>query len=238
MKNSLSSTLVVLTGLAAGLTATVANAAIVGDAFVISATNANGTFGIVVTQAQLTFEPLDSSYSYIYSGPAVVLANGVTVESFDIFFQDDPTIAMTFVGFTGGLATSFSISSGALVFAPLVGQTAYAGSAMTLTGINGSNANLAGGFGGNAHLASFNTGPFLVNIPSFGVANPNGTNSVSGDTGPVFVAGPVAGMQVDWNFAVDANDSVSLNSFFTITPAPGALGLLGVGGLLIARRRR
>lgn len=54
-------------------------------------------------------------------------------------------------------------------------------------------------------------------------------------------AGPVFGdctWAFQWDFFIPAGQSVIISKDKTITPAPGALALLGLGGLLAARRRR
>lgn len=237
MKISLSSTLAAAAGFAV-VAAGAADAAIVGNAFVLSTTNGNGTDGIIIPNGSLVFDPIDNSYSYASSSP-IVLSNGVTVESFDVFYLNtDPTIAMTFLANTSGLATSFNISTATVAFAPLTGESAMSGASATLTGNNASNANLLGLFGGSAHHASFNTGVFHSSVGPINVPNANGTLTDDTFIGPAVVAGPVTSMFVDWAFQVDADDSVSLNSFFTITPAPGSIALLGLGGLVMSRRRR
>lgn len=53
--------------------------------------------------------------------------------------------------------------------------------------------------------------------------------------------GPVTGdctWAFQWDFLIPAGQSVIISKDKTITPAPGALALLGLGGLLAARRRR
>lgn len=236
MKISAATALVAFTGLT-GISAGVANAAIVGDAFTLTTSNTNGVASVIIPAAALTFDPVDNSYSYFSSG-SQTLSNGFVVESFDVFYINDPVIALTFVGSSGGLATNVSITSATLAFAPIVGGTATASGGMTLTGNNGTGANMSGNFLGNAHNANFNTGTFFSNVGSFGVVAPNGSQTVSSFVGPAFVAGPITSMQTAWSFAVDADDSVSINSSFNLIPTPGALGLLGLGGLTLARRRR
>lgn len=238
MKICVTSALVAVSGLAV-VTAGSAQAALIGNAFTLSATNGSGTDGVTIPNASLVYDGGDNSYSYAYTGPSFTLSNGVVVESFDVYYPlTNPGVSMTFVGHTAGQATTFSLSTATHTFGPLIGQFANASAGMTLTGINASNANMVGLNAGFAHLASFNTGPYYVNVASFGVANANGTADDFGFTGPDFIAGPVSSLVDTWSFTVDADDSVSINSFASITPAPGTLGLLGLGGLVIARRRR
>jgi MYXO-CTERM domain-containing protein len=45
-------------------------------------------------------------------------------------------------------------------------------------------------------------------------------------------------MSARYRFSLTANDEASGTSSFEIVPAPGAIALLGMGGLLAARRRR
>ena len=50
-------------------------------------------------------------------------------------------------------------------------------------------------------------------------------------------AGPFKGAY-QWTITLNPNEAATASSTLTITPTPGTLGLLGLGGLAVARRRR
>lgn len=55
------------------------------------------------------------------------------------------------------------------------------------------------------------------------------------------IGGPISGDTTwgfQWDFTIPVGQGVTISKDKTITPAPGALVLLGMGGLLVSRRRR
>lgn len=103
---------------------------------------------------------------------------------------------------------------------------------------------------GNAAYASLPAGDYLFGISIFGVIpfsvlNPTllsqnifDVNTFTGVQGPVNAANPV----LDWaqvsTFDEGGTYQVSFTGVTTNAPAPGAMALLGIGGLVAGRRRR
>lgn len=242
MKSSVSTLLVPLAGLAVMAGSTVASAGIVGDAFVITATNANGTDSFSIPQSSLQWSNDTQSWVFETSGGwSESMSNGVTLTSISTEYVEDPMIFFNFGGSTGGVATVFTVTSATLTFGALLNPTGYASSGLTLTDNNsGGGASMIGYHaGGNAYKAVYNgASVFASQTASFNVVNPNGTLTNGGNLLGVVIPGAVASMQAQWNFEVSADDSFGATSTWVVVPAPGAMGLLGLGGLLIARRRR
>lgn len=71
---------------------------------------------------------------------------------------------------------------------------------------------------------------------------PNGSDSQDGNPVPAGVFSPVGGsvssMRSQMAFTLSAFDAAAGSNQFSVAPAPGAMGLLGLGGLIAARRRR
>jgi hypothetical protein len=72
--------------------------------------------------------------------------------------------------------------------------------------------------------------PSIINLLNDGVAS-----NLNNDGGPY--SGDMS-WAYQWNFRLAPGDSFLISKDKLITPAPGALALLGLGGLAVARRRR
>jgi len=72
---------------------------------------------------------------------------------------------------------------------------------------------------------------------TIGKLDDGNTDNLSGNGGPLI--GPADfTWAYQWNITIPANRTFIISKDKSITPAPGALALLGLGGLAIARRRR
>lgn len=239
MKISFPATLATIAGLTVGVVATGADAAIVGDAFVITATNTNGTDSFVIPASSLTWT--GSSWLFETSGGwSQAMSNGVTINSISTEYVEDPMIFFNFGVSTGGVATNISVSSATLVFPTLLNPIAYASSGMTLTDNNsGGSASVVANLSGFSYNAIYNnTSLYSAQQPSFGVGVSNGTQTQNANDLGNVVPGLVGNMQAAWNFQLSADDSVGVTSTWVLVPAPGTLAMIGLGGLAMTRRRR
>jgi MYXO-CTERM domain-containing protein len=145
----------------------------------------------------------------------------------------------------GDAQTRFELITPTLSFDPLTGAsgTTSATRIGTDQDFNGISINpaLPSGFGyettyngGNLFKNYFNS--ILANANAGGSVNEDANMSPPGAFDPI--PGSVSSMQARFMFSVSANDSSGGTSTYSITPAPGACGLLGLGGLLAGRRRR
>jgi MYXO-CTERM domain-containing protein len=145
----------------------------------------------------------------------------------------------------GAGQTRFEMITPTLGFNPINGASATTSATRIGTDqdFNGISINpaLLSGFG---YEAKYNGGTLFQSYFNTPLSNPSAGGSVneSANMTPAGaflpLIGPVSSMQARFMFDVSANDSSGGTSTYSITPAPGAAALLGLGGLLAARRRR
>lgn len=239
MKFSMCSTFATVAGMTLSVVAATADAGIVGNAFTITATNGAGTDQFTVPASSLSW----TGSSWLFETPigwSTNLSNGVLLTAISTEYVDDPQIFFNFGASTGGVATTFSVTSATLTFPSLLNPTGYASSGITLTDNSFDGASVIGNMAGtNSYNAVYNGATsFALQQPSFGFPTANATNTQNANDLGIPVAGLVSSMQASWNFTVSADDSVGVTSTWVLIPAPGSVGLLGMGGLLVARRRR
>ncbi len=163
---------------------------------------------------------------------------------------EDPVVALNFSVQAGTVQTTFNVVSTLVGFAPLNNVTALATGTLVADDRNGNGVTVSplGQFPGNAiYVARYNNsglpfqdldGQTFAGLFTAGpYSNPVGFN-VSDGTGPFQpIAGLVSNIQSGFGFSLTAGDIASGTSTFFVTPAPGALALLGLGGIAAARRR-
>lgn len=163
----------------------------------------------------------------------VILAH---LHGLTIAFQSDPVVTLGFSVTAGEFPTSFSFSSPLMTFDPLINAEAYAEAAILVTGPG---ATLWGSYtGGKAYKALYNdttTFAFLVDTPI--------TSYSAEDTGPFqALPGTITSMQSKFQFILSAHGTASGSSYYEITgdviPEPASILLLGLGGLVLLRKRR
>ncbi|MEQ8769709.1 MAG: PEP-CTERM sorting domain-containing protein [Phycisphaerales bacterium] len=166
----------------------------------------------------------------------------------------DASIRMTFnVMANNNADTVFSISSGSLTNLGFTNADALATGGITVTDSNNNGAELTALNSGGSRFADFgyNNGLLFASLidgssptdPDVGnlSAGIGGSNSDSEDVaGPgVFLPiGAVSEMNIQFDFRLTAGDQASGTAFFVVVPAPASAALLGLGGLVAARRRR
>ena len=153
------------------------------------------------------------------------------------------TVTLSFTFFAGSSDTTFEVLSTVFTFdSPLKDEAGRATAGVTITDSDGNGASSVGTLGQGAHYrASYDTNTFADLLAGQLTAGNGGSNTAS-DRSPVNGFSPLAGgadsMSAQWGFTLSANDQIGVTSSFFIIPAPGALALMGLGGLTMARRRR
>jgi MYXO-CTERM domain-containing protein len=161
---------------------------------------------------------------------------------------NDPVVQLNFSVSAGTLDTSFVISSPLLSFPTINQAEGRATAGVTVTDTDGNGATLSGGRS-PLYTSRYNGlvpgGTLFTNLiagPVTAAAFDSATDSESFPGGGAFapIAGPVSDMSARFAFTLSANDEASGTSSYEIreVPAPGAVALLGLGGLIAARRRR
>jgi len=181
-----------------------------------------------------------------YQGFATDLASGVTL-NFNLNGDPDPLISGNLTVENPGLPVVDITLVVLLPIAPLLPN----GSLMQGSAAVGLTTDAGGGslstFGGKplwqglidgiavGNDASLFFDPFALAIGGLGSSGSSGNFGA-----PFMVAGPsvLQSIGIEINFSLTQNDQASITSVFFVIPAPGVLGLLAIGGLVIGRRRR
>jgi len=244
-------TAAVLATLAVGATA---QADISDVVFTIRAENANG-----VAEYQARFD--DGYYdagagTYDWSLPqgiSLMSSSGELIAGLSnarVFCRDDPQVDLHFTVFAGSLNTVFTITSPTLGFASIAQAEGRTSAGFTATDLDGDGVSLSSWNGGNIYTSRYNgavPGGTVFNDHfngTFGTPVPGDSYSISeeypGGGTYVPIPGVVNDMSSRFRFTLSANDIAAGTSLYEIlpVPAPSAMTLLGLGGILVARRRR
>lgn len=176
------------------------------------------------------------------SGETVLRLSGMRLE-----YLADPQVNLNFNVFNPlGISQTFTVNSALLTFPAISGATATASASVTVTDVTNNGASYSGlQGGGKAYRANYNgvglvpsgtTYATLVNPVA--VAAGSGTGVGSAVVGPDPLPGSITSMASQWKFSLSGTDGASGTSTFEVIPSPAGLALLGLGGLVAARRRR
>lgn len=163
-----------------------------------------------------------------------------------IFVIQDPVVSVSFNIVSTAQNTAFTITAPVLSF-PAIGSAVGAASAgVSVTDLGGDGATLTPA-GSGAYVAQYNGAlpggsnfATLINNPI--VAGSFGTTTVShefpgaGTFAPI--AASVADISAQWQFTLSPDDLASGTGVFTVVPAPATAALMGLGALVVGRRRR
>jgi len=207
-----------------------------------------------VDSGQMYYDEASQTYGWDLQSPfelrsaqGLVLA---TLTSGSVLAIEDPVVALNFSVQAGAIATSFDVVSTLVGFAPMA-VSGLATGTLVADDRNGDGVTVGplGQFPGNAiYVAAYNNsgvpgqdldGAIFAGLFNAGpYSNPVGFNLADG-TGPFQpLPGLVGNIQSGFSFSLTAGDIASGTSTFFVTPAPGAAALLGLAGIVAARRRR
>jgi uncharacterized protein (TIGR03382 family) len=172
------------------------------------------------------------------------------VNGIQIGIREDPMVVANFNVAAGIVNTTFTVTSSLVSFPSITNGSAIASAALSVTdsatfGDVGQVSITGLQSGGNAFTSRFNGGALtFANLIQSGAQSiaAGGTHTFNGSSlsFPAYdlVPGSVVDIQSEFSFTLSRFDRAAGTSTFEIIPAPGALTLLGLGGLLAARRRR
>ncbi len=148
------------------------------------------------------------------------------------------TVNLGFDVFAGAGLTAFSIGSGPLNFGSLTGVEGIASASVGVTDVLGGGATLSPDGPGMYRAFTNGANTFTNLLSSSLVAGEFSSAQDADNFGLAAIAGSVTEIASEWNFTLTSFDSAAGTSTFSVTPAPGALSLIGFAGLIAARRRR
>lgn len=210
-----------------------------------------------------TVQPsLDGSFSWTSptGGPLAdgVLSNGVQIFGAGLGWIHDPVVTSSFNMSAGLSNTTITVNSAILSFDPIVNGAAVANASITVTdsatfgtagqlwiqGLQGNNSAFAARVrsGNLADPLNLPTDLFALVPGSSSQIFTGSTHTFTGASAsfPAFdlVPGTVTEIRSQFRFTLSAGDRAAGTSYFEIIPAPGSAGVLALGGLMAARRRR
>jgi hypothetical protein len=161
------------------------------------------------------------------NNPTEILAilNGVSIT-----IKADPIIELGFAVAAGDYDTAFSFSSPVLTFDPLVNPEARAFASITV----GPDDTFTGAYDYKAYRSFYNGSMVFADLVDTPVGWPGGSES----TGWQQILGTVSSIQAKWRFTVTAEGIASGTSNFEVIPEPTTLLLLGLGSLVLLRKRK
>ena len=247
MKNKLSSSALIAGALALTASAPIALAGDTDTLFRIEAfDNATNTLSVF----EVTFgDGVQQGNSWVwewdggnYMFGADESLGGFTAAAIQVDFDSRgfvSTVNLGFDVFAGAANTSFSIGSGPLNFAPInAGVQGIASASVGVTDVLGGGATLSPDGPGMYRAFTNGANTFTTLLGSSLSAAEFSSNQADDSFGLAAIAGSIDEIASEWNFTLTAFDSAAGTSTFSVTPAPGALSMIGLAGLVAARRRR
>ncbi len=185
----------------------------------------------------------------IVAGDGTVLA---TLNTLDLAFEADPVVGVDFEVLAGGATTTFDITSATIGFDPLTDPDAIAQATVAVLDTDNSGSVLLAGLmgaGGDAYAARYNGATvwaYLIRVvQACGTPGPGLWARVRAGRPvrpPLTTREPIldtlSSIESQWMFSLTSDDTAIGSSTFDVIPEPATLSLLGVGILLLIRRRR
>jgi hypothetical protein len=227
----------------------------ISDPFlVVNASNASGSGSFIVPLADTTPSGGGRTYTLampidIMSGPNVIatitqLNSTVVPGSGSV----PNRISLAFTFFAGTSDTHFTVDSALFNIAPIMDEAGRATAGFTITDSDNDGVTLTGnGAGGNSFSARYNGqapgGTSFAELllgasTGAGQSTTRNASSPPGAGGFTPIGTDVTNMSDRWDFTLTSGDQVGVTSAFFIVPSPGALSLIGLAGLSLARRNR
>jgi len=201
------------------------------------------------------FDPRDNSYDWSLQGTVALndaqgnLIAGLSMAH--VYCREDPQVDLNFAVFAGALNTTFTITSPHLSFGTMSNVEGRTSAGVSATDLNSDGVSVSSWNGDSIYTSRYNgnvpggttfrdefNGTFSNPVPgqtvTIGAADFPGAGAFSP------IAGPVSDMSSRFRFTLSAGDIASGTSLFEIreVPTPAGMTLLGLGGILVARRRR
>jgi len=199
-------------------------------------------------------DPTNGDYNWAISQPIEMLSStGVPIARLmgaSVFCRDDPQVDLNFSVFAGSVSTVFTITSPTLSFASISQAVGRTSAGFTASDLDGDGVSLSDWGGASIYTSRYNgavPGGTTFHDAFFGTFNTTvpGDTTTADDNFPgggnyVPIAGAISDMSSRFRFTLSPNDIASGTSVYEIVPvpAPSAMTLLGLGGILVARRRR
>lgn len=165
------------------------------------------------------------------------------IERLFVELDGDPAVELQFAVNAGTEDTTFTITSAMVAFPGITNPQAFASAAITLTDGNALPGN--GGFvnveapNAGVYQATYNSGTVFQDLIGTLTLDGPGSTSASAASGLLVIPGVVTDIQSQFSFTLSAYDRASGTSRFEVVPEPTSFvgALLGLGGLMFARRR-
>jgi hypothetical protein len=160
--------------------------------------------------------------------------DGAVLENLTLNLNADPEVGIEF-GFRS-TATVFNLASEVLTFDAITNPQASASAGITLTDRNSNGATITGLLpNGKTHQAWYNNSSVYANLVS-GVSISGNSQAYSEETSGM-IYDSVTSIASKFSFRLSAGDSASGTSTFVVVPEPATLILLGLGSLILFRRK-
>lgn len=139
--------------------------------------------------------------------------------------------------------TMFELISPTLSFDPILNASGLASAGIVGSDQNSNGITITPGYAGPfGFLANFNgSNNFRSYLPNTLTNAPSGSVSDAGNMSPEGTfqpMGTVSSISSSYKFSVSAGDTAGGTTQFSVAPTPGTLAILGLGGLVLGRRRR
>ena len=200
----------------------------------------NGVSQVNQTFSGSGYTDADGKFVWALGAPTAILDG--SIDSLKLTMNADPEVGFEFGVRAGGSAMVVSFFSDVVYFDPMVNPMAYASAGVTLTDRNNNGATIIGLFpGGKINQASYNDGStvFANLVDGFGISSGTWTASEAvPPSGSQIINDTVSSIESDFHFKLSAGDSASGTSTFeVVVPEPATMCLLGLGGLLLRRKK-